>query len=327
MQAIQVIDITPLAEPPSRARDLVDAAIGRAGETMGFLALTGAPVERVTEPKRLRSLLEVFALDEERKMRLARKRHRESNPNRYRGYFPFHDDEGALTTEGFDLGSDWGAEFIEDPLIALFMERNAWPEEEWLPGFRALAREHYRDLEAIGHLIMESLARYLGQEETYFRHFFNGGASTLRFLRKPPRDDLSPSAARYTAEIDGQLTAIGTPAHRDSGVLTLLWQNAVGGLQAEAPDGRWLDVPTMERGLAINFGDCMTFWTSGRLRATPHRVVARREERFSIPFFFEPAHAAEIAPIDGGGESVRYVDHMFEKIQGFRDLAGLRPRD
>ncbi|MEZ5216942.1 MAG: 2OG-Fe(II) oxygenase family protein [Ilumatobacteraceae bacterium] len=36
----------------------------------------------------------------------------------------------------------------------------------------------------------------------------------------------------------------GVNAHHDAGFLTVLLQHGVGGLQAQAPDGSWIDVPS-----------------------------------------------------------------------------------
>ena len=70
----------------------------------------------------------------------------------------------------------------------------------------------------------------------------------------------------------------------------------------------------------------LSFWTGGRLPATPHRVLALDRDRHSIPFFFEPRLDAEIAPIPGAardaarpadGGRVRYADHLWTKVREF----------
>lgn len=87
----------------------------------------------------------------------------------------------------------------------------------------------------------------------------------------------------------------------DSGFVTLLWQDGTGGLQAEAPEG-WIDVPPAADGLVVNFGQMLSDWSVGRIRATRHRVLGGTAERTSVPFFFEPGVNAVIEPITGLGE-------------------------
>ena len=83
----------------------------------------------------------------------------------------------------------------------------------------------------------------------------------------------------------------------------------------------------MPRSLNVNFGDSLEFWTGGRLPATPHRVLAVEQDRYSIPFFFEPNVEAVIQPIPGAPNDrppVRYADHVLSKIRLFGSHATRR---
>lgn len=328
---IRVVDLTDLEAPPGPARDAADRALGRAAEDMGFLVITGAPVAAVTDPQRIALLLRFFDLPGAEKRRLLNGKFAPENPNDYRGMFSYDraipGGAGKLHTEGYDLGSDRPAPAGADAVTQLLLEPNVWPAEALLPGFRALAERHYRELEALGRLMMRSFARYLELGEDYFEPYFGGGSSTLRFLHAPPRPDLTWEAVdeRWRAEIGGRRVRLQTPAHRDSGVLTLLWQP--GALQAQDPEGDWLDSPRVPRSLNVNFGDSLEFWTGGRLPATPHRVLATDQDRCSIPFFFEPNVDAVISPIPGARADrppIRYADHVLEKIRLFGSHATRR---
>ena len=227
--------------------------------------------------------------------------------------------DAARTSEGYDMGSDAGPAGAADWIEALLMEPNVWPREELLPGWRATAAAHYRKMDALGRLLMRSLGRYLGVGGDYFEPYF-GETSTLRFLHALPRPDLTPDKVdepRYRTVLDGEEVRLHTPAHRDSGVMTLLWQP--GGLQAQNPHGDWISAPKLDNALNVNFGDCMEFWTGGRLSATAHRVIAQDTDRYSIPFFFEPRCDAMISPLPGlpPAEPIRYADHVFEKMKLF----------
>ncbi len=317
---IRIVDVTHLTAPPGAARDEAERALGEAAEEMGFLVITGGAVERLTVPSRIAALTRFFSLPEAEKRRLANAKHNPENGNDYRGWFAYRRPaEGPPVLEGFDLGSDRMPAAHMDAVERYLLQPNVWPAESLLPGWRALAEQHYRDLEALARAIMAALARHLDLDGRYFEPYFGGGSSTLRLLKAPARPDLLPDAdnERQSAVVDGKLVRLGTGAHRDSGVLTLLWQQ--GSLQAQDPDGDWLDAPRVPQALNVNFGDCMEFWTGGRLQATPHRVMAVDYDRYSIPFFFEPNVEAEIAPIPGADPrpAVRYADHVLEKIRLF----------
>src|SRR6202011_3985293 len=98
--------------------------------------------------------------------------------------------------------------------------------------------------------------------------------------------------------------------HTDYGLLTLLAQDAIGGLQVRTPSG-WIDAPPIEGTFVANIGDMLDRLTGGWYRSTPHRVrnVSGRD-RFSFPFFFDPGFSAEIPPLPGRAEPARVQRHL-----------------
>lgn len=91
-------------------------------------------------------------------------------------------------------------------------------------------------------------------------------------------------------------TALGF--HTDPGVLTLLLQDSIGGLQTRTKEGEWLDVEPQPGTIVVNLGDVTQVWTNDRYQAAVHRVVPMTvERRFSIPLFFNPVRGARIEPI------------------------------
>lgn len=74
--------------------------------------------------------------------------------------------------------------------------------------------------------------------------------------------------------------------HTDPGVITLLLQDDTGGLQAQARDGSWIDVPPTPGTVVVNLADSVQVWTNDRYRAAVHRVLPMtRRDRTSIPYF------------------------------------------
>ncbi len=61
---------------------------------------------------------------------------------------------------------------------------------------------------------------------------------------------------------------------------------------------RWHLVEPRADALVINIGDIVQVWSNDRYRASLHRVVADESaERFSAPFFFNPAYDMNYAPL------------------------------
>ena len=94
----------------------------------------------------------------------------------------------------------------------------------------------------------------------------------------------------------------GVAEHTDYGLLTMLRQDASGGLQVHAPSG-WIDAPPIPGTFVCNLGDMLERMTGGRYRSTPHRVRNPGDgDRLSFPFFFDPAWDAEVLPVPGLGD-------------------------
>jgi isopenicillin N synthase-like dioxygenase len=314
---IPSIDITTLFTTPDAARDSVDAAILTAARDIGFMAVTGLPGDVLNAATRKR-LLAIFDLPDAKKRAMCRRSFVAENPNLYRGWFPLQDGHPTYK-EGTDLGPDLVRPLRQDPSDPL-TEPTPWPAETELPGWRAAAAAYYRGMETIGATLMRALARGLGLPETVFDAAFVDGISTLRLIRYPVRrlEALDP-----TLRI-GAGYMLGAP-HVDSGLMTLLAQDGVAGLEVEDRAGTWIGVPPTEGTLVVNFGKLLERWTGGRVRATRHRVVGSGAERFSVPFFYEPAVDAVIAPL-GLGESftpVTYGDHLWEATTKFIEQRGI----
>ena len=63
--------------------------------------------------------------------------------------------------------------------------------------------------------------------------------------------------------------------------------------------GDWIDVPPQGPDVLVcNLGECAQMASAGYLLATPHRVLAARGERVSVPFFYNPALSATVRPLE-----------------------------
>lgn len=326
------IDVAPLFAGPAPQRDAADAAILAAARTAGFLTIGGLPPSAPIDAASRRALLRIFDLPEPETRRLWRQKFAPQQRNVYRGWFPLQN--GAETyKEGVDLGPDiaadpGGAGSIAgaDPLC----EATPVPPEAALPGWRADAAAYFRAMEEIGAALMRALARGLGLPEAIFDPAFAGGISTLRLIRyplRPPESMIGVAADSLWVEHGGQRRYMLGRAHVDSGLVTLLAQDGVPGLQARATNGAWIDVPPEENTLAVNFGKLLERWTGGRIKATEHRVIGMGWERHAIPFFYEPRVDAVIAPLPlpelAPFAPFAYGDYLWSTMTQFVEFRGL----
>ena len=86
--------------------------------------------------------------------------------------------------------------------------------------------------------------------------------------------------------------------HTDPGILTLLFQDMVGGLQALSKSNGWIDIAPQKDAIVVNLGDSMQVWTNDSYRAAVHRVLMMDQSpRYSSPFFFNPARDMVLKPL------------------------------
>ena len=90
---------------------------------------------------------------------------------------------------------------------------------------------------------------------------------------------------------------IGSSPHTDWHFLTLIVQDR-GGLQVQARDGRWVDVPARAGEAILIVGDYASALSEGAFRSPVHRVLLppAGEERTSFTFFFYARFDAKIPP-------------------------------
>ena len=89
----------------------------------------------------------------------------------------------------------------------------------------------------------------------------------------------------------------GIESHLDKGLITLLYQDQTGGLEAEY-EGKWYPIPPIEGTLVIIIGRMLEHFTHGVAKAAWHRVKAHKGDRISWPFFLNPSFDAKFGRLD-----------------------------
>lgn len=282
MPSLPLVDVSPLrdgSDPAGRARAATE--LGAACRDLGFFYAVGHGIAAEIQARLFAASERFFALPEERKLALAMAR----GGRAWRGYFPLG---GELTAgrpdrkEGLYFGAEPkpGAASVGRPLEG----PNLFPAE--VPELRSAVLDFMSAATAAGQTVLEGLALALELDAGYFRRHYTAEPTTLfRVFRYPPSP---PGGADW-----------GVGEHSDYGLLTLLAQDEVGGLEIKTPHG-WISAPPLAGALVCNLGDMLDRLTGGVFRSTAHRVRnTSARARLSLAFFLDPALEAEIVPLPG----------------------------
>jgi isopenicillin N synthase-like dioxygenase len=256
------------------------AALDRACREWGFFQVVGHGIPQALLDAMQRSMRELFALPAGEKRAIER-----TAVNAW-GYY-----DRELTKNARDWKEifDVGPAVLDGPLAGNVPQ---WPAR--LPGFRATVLAHAAACERLAWRLLAAIGTNLGAPAGLLRAAFRPRHTSFLRLNHYPRcaDPASPDAP--TMPTDGHL---GVHHHTDAGVLTLLLQDDQPGLQV-LHDGRWCLVEPRADALVVNVGDVVQVWSNDRYRAALHRVLANRDaERYSAPFFLNPAAEATYAPL------------------------------
>lgn len=279
---LPVINVAPLFGDDAVARRAVAKQIGAACRDLGFFYASGHAIRERTLSLLSAASHAFFALPEDEKLAIAMAK---GGPA-WRGFFPVG---GELTSGRPDVkeGVYFGEELpASDPRVAAGLPlhgANLFPER---PGdLKSAVTDFMRQAEASSHAIMEGVALSLGLDAQYFRRTYTTQPTMLfRIFHYPASDAAS---------------GWGVGEHTDYGLLTLLAQDDIGGLQVRTAGG-WIEAPPIPGTVVCNIGDMLDRLTGGVYRSTPHRVLnASGRSRLSFPFFFDPGFDARIVPLPG----------------------------
>ena len=281
--SIPVINVNPLVHG-TMARYDVAAEIGRACREYGFFYIVGHDVDESLQHRMEELSREFFAQELGKKMQIGMSH----GGKAWRGYFPVGSE---LTSGKPDLkeGIYFGAELGPDhPLVKRGTPMhgpNLFPPD--MPEFRKIVLDYMTAMTRLGRNLMTGMALSLGLEESYFADRYTSDPLILfRIFNYPPTPESSDSEINQ-----------GVGEHTDYGLLTILRQDQLGGLEVKIASG-WVPAPPLPGSFVCNIGDMLDRMTAGHYLSTPHRVQNRAQHnRLSFAFFFDPNFYAEVKPI------------------------------
>jgi isopenicillin N synthase-like dioxygenase len=289
----------------------------------GFIYLTNHGIPPSTLLSVFGHLAQFFTLPQEQKDKLAW-----YSPEANRGYTGHGREKTSMPEE-----ADKVAELREaapDLKESLEIGRddeveypNMWPAEGvgegegWAGEFKEVMKGFFEQCKEFHMLVMRAIAVGLGIEEKWFDGFTDGGDNTLRLLHYPAVKkevfDRNKNQVRAGAHTDYGKNGVGSSNDSSMfisndtslGSITLLFQDARGGLQVESPHGNFIDAKPVPDTIVINAGDLLARWSNDTIKSTKHQVVEPpiKEEyypaRYSIAYFCNPNFNKDIEAIPG----------------------------
>ena len=291
VEDIPVIDIATLYRDDPQGLMSVAGAMRDAAEHTGFFyvrnhGIAGELIERADAIAR-----RFFSFPIERKLTVAPASH-------HRGFLQIgqakmHSGARPDLKESFIWGLDIAADDPDFLAGNRMIGPNRWPD--FLPEMRATLNEYFDAANACGKVLLRAFAASLGVEPDRFtRHFAKPitRGSLVFYPAQPP---------------DAGDRQFGVSPHTDYGVITLLHQDDVGGLQVSNRRGEWVTAHPIAGTLVVNVGDLLARWTNDRFKSTPHRVINQSgRERLSMAVFVDPDFDTPIEPVVAPGEAARY---------------------
>lgn len=180
-----------------------------------------------------------------------------------------------------------------------------------VPHFRPAVIAYWRACLRLARALVRTFALSLDLDEAFFDDKFSHPDAALALNYYPSlRPSRSPAE---TASTSPSPDAVSIGSHTDFQLFTILWQDAVGGLQVLNRQGQWIHARPLEGTFVVNIADYLQRITNDRYQSTVHRAVNNSgRERVSMPFFFGFNLNESCGVLDGcvGADGVRRYEEV-----------------
>lgn len=171
---------------------------------------------------------------------------------------------------------------------------NEFPEE--VPAFEPTIRTYMDAGLGLAAELFELLALAAGVDADTFTSRCVSPLHTLNMTWYPP-------LVRGGESLEAKTDQYRIGPHCDFGTITLLQREPSDPpLEVQHPDGTWVPVPDIPGAFVVNVGDQLAYWSGGRWRSNPHRILAptgtsAEEGKLSLVLFLETDVGAMLQPI------------------------------
>jgi isopenicillin N synthase-like dioxygenase len=279
LDEIPIIDIEPLIDNSNILKQ-TGKKIRDACKNFGFFYIKNHNIPKSHIDTLIPAIQNFFNLPLEDKIKI-----HINNSKIFRGYTPLGEE---FTDNSYDWHEcvDFGLETKKnDSNYRKLLGPNQWPQGQ--DNFRKVLEMHWDLMIKLGKKITQGLAISLDLSKDYFLPFMDKSHSYMRVSHYP-----------YYNNSHKKNIGKGIGSHIDYGFLTILTQDTIGGLQIKNQNDEWLNAPIIPGALLINIGHMIQRWSNNYYKATVHRVILPKSNRYSIPFFFEPNFDTVVSPLE-----------------------------
>ncbi|KAK6080866.1 2OG-Fe(II) oxygenase superfamily protein [Seiridium cupressi] len=283
---IPIVDLSGAFSSSPESRKSVAGQIRQAAINSGFFYISNHGIDSSLISSAHAACLDFFRQDEDIKMRAWTGKSRHHNGYRPPGTQRINKNESVDVRESFS----WRYDPRYDPEVdvnaiddeaksQVLMEDFHRQATSNLPQFEESMVEYYRACLQLSWVLVRSFALSLDLPEDHFDTKSQCPDATLTLNYYPPiSNPASPSK-------ESSKVSIGS--HTDFQLFTILWQDAVGGLQVLNREGQWIRAAPREGTFVVNIADYMQRITNDLYVSTVHRAQNwSGKERVSMPFFF-----------------------------------------
>lgn len=286
MSSLPILDIAGFLDDADSdaGRRFVDELIATEHD-VGFCYLVGHGIDPALEARVMELAATFFALPEPDRLEIVN-----TNTPHFRGYTRLGQEHTNGTSDWrdqIDIGPERAAPELgpDAPPWLRLRGPNQWPSA--VPEMQGVVTAWMDDMAQVGRAVLSALALGLGLPAGHFEPVVTPDPEVLvKIIRYPAQDVVAD-------------TGQGVGLHHDSGLLSFIMQDDVGGLQVQTGDGL-VDATPMPGAYVLNLGEMLQVATNGYLRATKHRVVSPPpgRQRISVAYFFNPCMESRLDPIE-----------------------------
>ncbi|XVF64843.1 hypothetical protein PTKIN_Ptkin09bG0199100 [Pterospermum kingtungense] len=186
-------------------------------------------------------------------------------------------------------------------------------------GFSKILQEYCKRTREMASELLKGISESLGLEENYINEK----------LAVESTDSHQLLVANLYPPCPQPELSMGLSPHSDHGLLTILMQNQLGGLQI-MHNGKWVPINPLPNSFLVNTGDHMEILTNGKYKSVVHRaVVNNKATRISIGTAHGPPLDTIVSPAPvlvadcAGGQAyigIKYRDYL--ELQQSKCLKG-----
>ncbi|EGC38487.1 hypothetical protein DICPUDRAFT_28539 [Dictyostelium purpureum] len=166
-------------------------------------------------------------------------------------------------------------------------------------GYRNIIETYIKRVSDLSDIVLQLISQSLNLPLEYFNTKKTVDLTVVLSMLKYPSFAKLEYEDENTKKEDGN-EKLGMGLHTDWGLITLLYQDEIGGLQVKAKD-QFIDATPIKGSFICNLGDFIEIATQGYYISNYHRVLYNTtpHDRYSYPFFVSPEQDTPMEIIKG----------------------------